>query len=93
MLHEGGRDIAVDVIITTSDARVAEAGGRVGCKIGWLFLWNLPKKASDTLADQLRMKEDRELLWRLAGVARESLGRSRGAGSPNGLITKLAECF
>lgn len=57
----------IAVIALTSDALVAEARYRVGGKVGWILMWNLPREASERLADQLGIEEDRDLLWRLAG--------------------------
>lgn len=66
-LYEGGRDIVIDMIVTTSDARAARARRRVGGKVPWILMWNLPRRAAEELAGQLEIREEKELLWRLTG--------------------------
>jgi len=69
----------ISLVITTSDAVAAKLTGPIGGKVGWLYMWNLPREASEDYAGQiglferasgelgLGMEKTRELLWRLAG--------------------------
>ncbi|HWQ17763.1 MAG TPA: ATP-binding protein [Sulfolobales archaeon] len=90
-LYEGGRDIVIDMIVTTSDARAAETRGIVGGKIRWLLTWNLPREAADILIDQLGIGENRELLWRLAGGNPRALGLIRRSGLKIWLMSEVIE--
>jgi len=74
-----GKSSSISLVITTSDAVVAKLTAPVGDKVGWLYMWNLPRDAAEDYAEQLglfkrapgelgiRREEARELLWRLAG--------------------------
>jgi len=69
----------ISLVITTSDAVTAKLTGPIGGKVRWLYMWNLPRSASENYAGQiglfemalgelgLGMEKTRELLWRLAG--------------------------
>jgi hypothetical protein len=46
---------------------VREIRNRVGSKVAWALLWNLPYEAMVDLARQLELGEDPRLLWRLTG--------------------------
>jgi len=75
----------ISLVITTSDAVAAKLTGPIGGKVGWLYMWNLPREASEDYAGQIglferapgelgvRREEARELLWRLAGGNPRSL--------------------
>jgi energy-coupling factor transporter ATP-binding protein EcfA2 len=63
--EEKGGSIAV--VALTSDAMVREIRNRVGPKVVWALLWNLPYEAMVDLAGQLELGEDPKLLWRLTG--------------------------
>ncbi|MFZ8795293.1 MAG: ATP-binding protein, partial [Acidilobaceae archaeon] len=64
-LEEKGGSIAV--VALTSDAMVREIRNRVGSKVVWALLWNLPQEAMVDLAGQLELGEDPKLPWRLTG--------------------------
>ena len=64
-LEERGGSIAV--VALTSDAMVREIRNRVGSKVVWALLWNLPYKDVVDLAGQLELVEDPKLLWSLTG--------------------------
>ncbi len=57
----------ITAMILTSDALAARAWQRVGGKVDWLLMWNLPRGDFERLADQLGVDMDRDLLWRLTG--------------------------
>jgi len=69
---------AISMLITTSDAIVAEARHIVGLKVEWALIWNLSRQAAGELVEQIELQrrlgeelkvtpEDAgELLWRLA---------------------------
>ena len=58
---------SIAVIALTSDALIAKIRYVIGSKVEWNLMWNLPRSALDNLASQLKLKEDRELLWKLTG--------------------------
>jgi energy-coupling factor transporter ATP-binding protein EcfA2 len=62
-----GRGGSIAVVVLTSDAMVREIRNRVGSKVAWALLWNLPYEAMVDLAGQLELGEDPRLLWRLTG--------------------------
>jgi energy-coupling factor transporter ATP-binding protein EcfA2 len=62
-----GRGGSIAVVALTSDAMVREIRNRVGSKVAWALLWNLPYEAMVDLAKQLELGEDPRLLWRLTG--------------------------
>jgi energy-coupling factor transporter ATP-binding protein EcfA2 len=64
-LEEKGGSIAV--VALTSDAMVKEIRNKVGSKVLWALLWNLPYKDMVDLARQLELEEDPKLLWSLTG--------------------------
>lgn len=67
--ERGGRSISL--ILVASGALVREVRERISrtqdLNLFWSIIWNLPREASDRLADQLGISEDKDLLWRLAG--------------------------
>jgi energy-coupling factor transporter ATP-binding protein EcfA2 len=63
-MEKGG---SISVVALTSDAMVKEIRNRVGSKVNWALIWNLPYNAMVELAKQLNLSIDPELLWRLTG--------------------------
>jgi len=73
------RGSTISIVMTTSDAIVAEARHRVGSRITWALTWNLPRQSADELARNLNLYESvsnelgldggsvKELLWKLSG--------------------------
>ena len=58
---------SISVVALTSDALVSEIRYKVGSKVNWALIWNLPYNAMVELAEQLNLSIDPELLWRLTG--------------------------
>ncbi|MFZ8788749.1 MAG: ATP-binding protein, partial [Acidilobaceae archaeon] len=63
-MEKGG---SISVVALTSDAMVKEIRNKVGSKVNWALIWNLPYNAMVELAEQLNLSVDAELLWRLTG--------------------------
>jgi energy-coupling factor transporter ATP-binding protein EcfA2 len=63
-VEKGG---SISVVALTSDALVSEIRYKVGSKVNWALMWNLPYNAMVELAEQLNLSIDPELLWRLTG--------------------------
>jgi len=63
-VEKGG---SISVVALTSDALVSEIRYKVGSKVNWALMWNLPYNAMVELAEQLSLSIDPELLWRLTG--------------------------
>ena len=63
-MEKGG---SISVVALTSDALVSEIRYKVGSKVNWALIWNLPYNAMVELAEQLNLSVDAELLWRLTG--------------------------
>jgi energy-coupling factor transporter ATP-binding protein EcfA2 len=63
-MEKGG---SISVVALTSDALVSEIRYKVGSKVNWALMWNLPYNAMVELAEQLSLSIDPELLWRLTG--------------------------
>ncbi len=63
-IEKGG---SISVVALTSDALVSEIRYKVGSKVNWALIWNLPYNAMVELAEQLNLSIDPELLWRLTG--------------------------
>jgi energy-coupling factor transporter ATP-binding protein EcfA2 len=63
-MEKGG---SISVVALTSDALVSEIRYKVGSKVNWALIWNLPYNAMVELAEQLNLSIDPELLWRLTG--------------------------
>ncbi|MEM4971009.1 MAG: ATP-binding protein [Sulfolobales archaeon] len=90
MYREKGGSIAV--VALTSDALVASIRYKVGDKIWWIYMWNLPREAAEDLSQQLALsniisrelgigeRDSSELLWRLAGGNPRALDRIRRVG-------------
>lgn len=74
----------ISLILVTGNAFVREVWRRIsgapGIDAAWSLIWNLPRDASDSLADQLGLDLDRDLLWRLAGGNPRELVRIRILG-------------
>ncbi len=58
---------SISVVALTGDAMVKEIRNKVGSKVNWALMWNLPYDAMVELAEQLSLSIDPELLWRLTG--------------------------
>jgi energy-coupling factor transporter ATP-binding protein EcfA2 len=63
-MEKGG---SISVVALTGDAMVKEIRYKVGSKVNWALIWNLPYNAMVELAEQLSLSIDPELLWRLTG--------------------------
>jgi energy-coupling factor transporter ATP-binding protein EcfA2 len=67
------------LIILTSDASAAKVSEEVGNKVNWALIWNLTRKSSEKLIEQVGLhrrvagelgvsaEASKEILWRLAG--------------------------
>ena len=68
-IEGGGRGISLIIIVGSALVREVwrSIASDTDLGITWSLIWNLPREASDTLADQLGIDLDRDLLWRLAG--------------------------
>jgi energy-coupling factor transporter ATP-binding protein EcfA2 len=55
------------LIALTSDAMVKEIRFKVGMKVNWVFMWNLPYEAMVRLSRELGLGYDPKILWRLTG--------------------------
>jgi len=68
-IEGGGRGISLIIMVGGALIREVWRGvaGDMDLGITWSLIWNLPREASDNLADQLGIDLDRDLLWRLAG--------------------------
>jgi energy-coupling factor transporter ATP-binding protein EcfA2 len=76
-MEKGG---SISVVALTSDAMVKEIRNRVGSKVNWALIWNLPYNAMVELAEQLNLSVDAELLWRLTGGNPRALVNIKVAG-------------
>ena len=63
-VEKGG---SISVIVLTSDALVSKIRYKVGSKVNWALIWNLPYDAMVDLSKQLELNIDSKLLWRLTG--------------------------
>jgi hypothetical protein len=63
-MEKGG---SISVVALTRDAMVKEIRSKVGSKVNWALIWNLPYEAMVKLAEQLHLDIDVGLLWRLTG--------------------------
>ncbi|HWQ16955.1 MAG TPA: hypothetical protein VNL13_03880 [Sulfolobales archaeon] len=68
-IEGGGRGISLIIIVGSALVREVwrSIASDTDLGITWSLIWNLPREASDTLADQLGIDLDRDLLWKLAG--------------------------
>jgi energy-coupling factor transporter ATP-binding protein EcfA2 len=71
---------SISVVALTSDALVSEIRYKVGSKVNWALIWNLPYDAMVELAEQLSLSVDPELLWRLTGGNPRALTSIRSRG-------------
>jgi energy-coupling factor transporter ATP-binding protein EcfA2 len=76
-MEKGG---SISVVALTSDALVSEIRYKVGSKVNWALIWNLPYNAMVELAEQLSLSIDPELLWRLTGGNPRALTSIRSRG-------------
>jgi energy-coupling factor transporter ATP-binding protein EcfA2 len=76
-MEKGG---SISVVALTSDAMVKEIRNKVGSKVNWALIWNLPYNAMVELAEQLNLSIDAELLWRLTGGNPRALINIKVAG-------------
>ena len=76
-MEKGG---SISVVALTSDAMVKEIRNKVGSKVNWALIWNLPYNAMVELAEQLSLSIDAELLWRLTGGNPRALVNIKVAG-------------
>jgi energy-coupling factor transporter ATP-binding protein EcfA2 len=76
-MEKGG---SISVVALTSDALVSEIRYKVGSKVNWALIWNLPYNAMVELAEQLNLSIDPELLWRLTGGNPRALTSIRSRG-------------
>jgi energy-coupling factor transporter ATP-binding protein EcfA2 len=76
-MEKGG---SISVVVLTSDALVSEIRYKVGSKVNWALMWNLPYNAMVELAEQLNLSIDPELLWRLTGGNPRALTSIRSRG-------------
>jgi energy-coupling factor transporter ATP-binding protein EcfA2 len=76
-IEKGG---SISVVALTSDALVSEIRYKVGSKVNWALIWNLPYNAMVELAEQLNLSVDAELLWRLTGGNPRALVSIKVAG-------------
>jgi energy-coupling factor transporter ATP-binding protein EcfA2 len=76
-MEKGG---SISVVALTSDALVSEIRYKVGFKVNWALIWNLPYNAMVELAEQLNLSVDAELLWRLTGGNPRALTSIRSRG-------------
>ncbi len=86
-LQLNGLDRLITLVISTSDAAATKAWSSVRWKVDWALMWNLPREAAERLAEQLGIREDREILWRLTGGNPRALETIRR----NGLSKWLGE--
>ncbi len=71
---------SISVVALTGDAMVKEIRNKVGSKVNWALIWNLPYDAMVELAEQLNLSIDPELLWRLTGGNPRALVNIKVAG-------------
>jgi energy-coupling factor transporter ATP-binding protein EcfA2 len=63
-MEKGG---SISVVALTSDTMVKEIRNKVGSKVNWALIWNLPYEAMVELSKQLELDLEPQLLWRLTG--------------------------
>jgi len=93
---------SIAVVTLTSDAMVEEIRHIVGGKVNWALIWNLSRKSSEKLIEQIGLQhrvagelgvsaeKAIEILWKLAGGGTRVLLRSYGEkGLGNGLRERL----
>ncbi len=76
-IEKGG---SISVVALTSDAMVKEIRNRVGSKVNWALMWNLPYNAMVELSKQLELDVEPQILWRLTGGNPRALINIKVAG-------------
>jgi energy-coupling factor transporter ATP-binding protein EcfA2 len=76
-VEKGG---SISVVALTSDAMVKEIRNRVGSKVNWALMWNLPYNAMVELSKQLELDVEPQILWRLTGGNPRALVNIKVAG-------------
>jgi energy-coupling factor transporter ATP-binding protein EcfA2 len=71
---------SISVVALTSDALVSEIRYKVGSKVNWALIWNLPYDAMAELSKQLGLDMEPRLLWRLTGGNPRALVSIRSRG-------------
>jgi energy-coupling factor transporter ATP-binding protein EcfA2 len=71
---------SISVVALTSDALVSEIRYKVGSKVNWALIWNLPYNAMVELSKQLELDLEPQLLWRLTGGNPRALVSIRSRG-------------
>jgi hypothetical protein len=71
---------SISVVALTSDALVSEIRYKVGSKVNWALIWNLPYNAMVELSKQLELDLEPQLLWRLTGDSPRALVSIRSRG-------------
>jgi energy-coupling factor transporter ATP-binding protein EcfA2 len=89
-MEKGG---SISVVALTSDAMVKEIRNRVGSKVNWALIWNLPYDAMVELAEQLSLRVDAELLWRLTGGNPRALVDIKVAGLKEWVKSDVIRCL
>ncbi|RLF15605.1 MAG: hypothetical protein DRJ66_04135 [Thermoprotei archaeon] len=82
---------SIAVIALTSDALVAKIRYVIGSKVEWNLMWNLPRSALENLADQLKLREDKELLWKLTGGNPRALISIKREGLREWIMNEVVE--
>jgi len=82
---------SIAVITLTSDALIAKIRYVIGSKVEWNLMWNLPRSALDNLAGQLKLKEYRELLWKLTGGNPRALINIKRSGLREWIMNEVIE--
>jgi len=76
-MEKGG---SISVVALTGDAMVKEIRNRVGSKVNWALIWNLPYNAMVELSKQLELDVEPQILWRLTGGNPRALINIKVAG-------------
>ena len=71
---------SISVVALTSDALVSEIRYKVGSKVNWALIWNLPYDAMVELSKQLGLDLEPQILWRLTGGNPRALTSIRSRG-------------
>jgi energy-coupling factor transporter ATP-binding protein EcfA2 len=74
----------IAVIALTSDAIVSEIRGKVGGKVKWVVMWNLPRTAADEILDQTGLHH------RVAGELSQIIGIDIGTNRAKDILWRLA---
>jgi energy-coupling factor transporter ATP-binding protein EcfA2 len=76
-MEKGG---SISVVALTGDAMVKEIRNRVGSKVNWALIWNLPYDAMVELSKHLELDVEPQILWRLTGGNPRALVNIKVAG-------------